>query len=63
MIIELLTPFMLATAPVRIEVPESTYSHATQLSEYGELTTAQRRTYNGTQTFSPTGRPQDADSD
>ena len=63
MIIELLTPLMLATAPVRIEVPEGIYNHVSQISEYGELTTAQRRTYNGTQTFSPTGRPQDADSD
>jgi len=63
MIIELLTPLMLATAPVRIEVPEGIYNHGTQMSEYGELTTAQRRTYNGTQTFSPYGRPQDSDSD
>lgn len=62
MMIELLTPLLLATAPVRIDVPEGVYNHATQARETQEGTNPQF-TMNGTRTFSPTGRPMDADSD
>jgi hypothetical protein len=62
MLIELLTPLMLATAPVRIDIPESTYTHANQVNERTEGTSTQF-TFNGTQTFAPNGRPSDNDSD
>ena len=64
MLIELLTPLMLATAPATIDVPPTTYSHAEQGSSEP---TAQYRTStftaNGTQTFDWNGRPNDSDSD
>ena len=65
MIIELLTPLMLATAPVQIDLPpQIKYDHATQqsiqLSEYKNQTSY---TY-GTQTMAPRyGQPNDKDTD
>jgi hypothetical protein len=65
MIIELLTPLMLATAPVQIDLPpQIKYDHATQqsiqLSEYKNQTSY---TY-GTQTMlNPQGQPKDQDTD
>jgi len=60
MIIELLTPLMLATAPMRIDVATPEYDHQLQKN----TTVAwQQVTYNGTQTFDYNGRPHDADND
>lgn len=65
MIIELITPLMIATAPMQItNVEPFKYDHTTQQAVAGEFTTAQRfPTYNGTQTFDYKGRPSDSDND
>jgi len=60
MIIELLTPLMLATAPMRIDVATPEYDHQLQKN----TTVAwQTITANGTQTFTYDGKPFDADND
>jgi hypothetical protein len=61
MLIELITPLMLATAPMAIDVPESRYDHAAQVSVYKNMKLA--LTVNGTQTFDFQGKPTDNDSD
>lgn len=67
MIIALLTPLLLATAPVRIDLPEGVYNHTTQVSEYKDGTSTHAlsdgRTANGTRTFDFQGRPYDNDND
>lgn len=63
MLIELLTPLLLATAPVRINVPQGSYNHQTQVSSYSDGLTGNGITYNGTQTFDFRGRPNDSDND
>lgn len=65
MIIELITPLMLATAPMAITATEPLkYSHETQQVQTQSYQLAQRwPTYNGTQTFDWNGRPSDADND
>ncbi len=68
MIIELITPLMIATAPVQIQNAEPfKYDHAKQMVEVkeGEVTTLSQRmpTYNGTQTYNYQGRPSDNDND
>jgi hypothetical protein len=65
MIIELITPLMIATAPIQIkDVEPFKYDHASQQVVQGEFTTAQKQvTFNGTQTYDFNGRPKDADND
>lgn len=69
MLIELITPLMIATAPVTIDVVTLTYNHQTQTTQMpdGQIGTGPYRTntstFNGTQTFDFQGRPKDADSD
>lgn len=64
MIIELLTPLMLATAPMRIDVAAPIYDHQTQKNiSVAGWTTPKSLTFNGTQTFDYNGRPSDADND
>ncbi len=66
MIIELITPLMIATTPMQIkDVEPLKYDHATQTTEVKEgFTVAQRwPTYNATQTYDYNGRPRDADND
>lgn len=67
MIAELLTPLMLATAPVEIKLPEPLqYSHEYQSHVLKEGQVAQyypRQTVNGTRTFDWQGRPNDSDND
>ena len=61
MLVELITPLMIATSPIAIDIPKGTYDHKAQVSTYQ---TAQRMpTFNGTQTYSATGKPMDADND
>lgn len=62
MLLELITPLMIASAPIKIDVPQGTYDHAAQVSTYKE---AQYRppTWNQTQTYDFQGRPHDADND
>jgi hypothetical protein len=71
MLIELITPLILATAPTAITVPEVKYDHLLQVSKQVEVKTgrpievAQNRpvTWNGTRTFDMNGRPYDSDND
>jgi len=50
MIVELLTPMMLATSPLMVNFPPNTYSHATQTTAGIELAqTPSTRTVTGTQ--------------
>lgn len=62
MIIELITPLMLATAPIQIDLPEIRYDHSTQqsiqLSEYKNQTSYTYGTHTGHY-----GGPQDQDTD
>jgi len=68
MIVELLTPLVIATAPVRIDLPEVSYNHEQQVSiitaraettEYGNP----YGTFGGTRTFDFQGNPYDNDND
>ncbi len=66
MIIELITPLVLASAPMTIQAVEPfKYDHTTQTAVAGEgVVVAQRwPTYNGTQTFDWQGKPSDSDND
>lgn len=65
MIAELITPLMLATAPMAITATEPLkYSHETQQVQSQSYQVAQRMiTFNGTQTFDFNGRPSDSDND
>ena len=64
MIVELITPLMLATEPMTITVEEALkYSHSQQAVESSAYTVAQRSTFGGTQTFDISGRPWDNDND
>jgi len=66
MIIELITPLMLATAPMTITAVEPLkYNHEQQAVEAPAFTVAQYRqtTFGGTRTFDATGRPFDNDND
>jgi len=60
MLVELITPLILATSPTAITISESHYSHATQSST---VETTSCTTLNGTQTFGINGQPWDRDSD
>jgi hypothetical protein len=66
MIIELITPLVLATAPMTIQAVESfKYDHTTQTAVASEGVVVAKRfpTFNGTQTFDYRGRPSDSDND
>jgi hypothetical protein len=69
MLVELLTPFMLATAPATIDLNTvATYSHDTQSSAvagdgFDPIAQSQTMTWNGTQTFDWQGKPSDSDGD
>ena len=65
MIVELITPLMLATAPMTITVSEQLqYNHAQQTVEAPATVVAQRQsTFGGTRTYDVTGRPWDNDND
>lgn len=64
MIISLVTPLMIASAPMTVPVEPLKYSHETQQVQSQEFQVSQRMiTFNGTQTFGADGRPRDADND
>ena len=68
MIIEILTPLMLATSPVTFEpAAPSVYDHSVQrvIPSEPHVQTTQYRTYtaSGTQTYAYNGRPNDSDND
>jgi len=62
----LLTPLMLATDPVLLQMPDRTYDHQAQVSTFdGELTNVlkARMTYINTQTFSSRHSDTDTNTD
>ena len=71
MLIELITPLILATAPTVVTVPEVKYDHVLQVSRQVEVKSGQRvdlaqyrpPTTNGTQTYDYNGKPRDSDND
>jgi hypothetical protein len=65
MIAELITPLMLATAPMAITATEPLkYSHEKQQVQAEGYQVAQRMpTFNSTQTYDWNGRPNDSDND
>jgi len=64
MLIELITPIMLASAPMTIVVPEGNYDHGSQVSTYKtKAGTKLASTFSGTQTYGANGRPFDSDND
>jgi hypothetical protein len=62
MLLELVTPLMIATAPITIDVPKCAYDHAAQVTTYQDGYKV-AITFNGTQTYASNGRPFDNDSD
>ena len=71
MLLELLTPLIIAAEPVRIDVPEGKYDHETQVMVYKnvpkadsfEVAQIRQATFNGIRTFDFQGNPRDADND
>jgi hypothetical protein len=64
MLIELLTPLVLATAPTAITVDDQVkYSHETQSVVAFNGNGPIYLTLSGTRTYSPNGQPMDSDSD
>jgi hypothetical protein len=66
MLIELLTPLMLATTPASITLSENvTYSHEaqSQVGDNGPISQYKTFTAGGTQTFDYKGKPYDSDND
>jgi len=68
MLVSLLTPLMIATAPATLTVDaDAQYNHETQTRHTVEMTEPTngytQRTWNGTQTFDFNGNPRDSDND
>ena len=67
MIVELITPLMIATAPMTLQQVEPLkYSHEKQAIEVTSptvLAQIRQTTWNGTQTYGFDGRPNDNDND
>ena len=71
MLIELITPLILATAPTVVTVPEVKYDHVLQVSRQVEVKSGQpvqvaqytQPTIHGTQTYDYQGKPRDSDND
>ena len=65
MIVELITPLMLATAPMTVTASEQLqYSHAQQTVDAPAYIVAQRNTtFGGTRTYDYRGQPWDNDND
>lgn len=62
MLLELLTPLIIASEPVRIDVPHGKYDHESQVMKY-EVAQYQQPTFGGTRTYLPDGKPFDNDND
>ena len=64
MLLELITPLLIASAPVTVFV-ESTdkYSHETQVTMRTDDEGVRQLTMNGTRTYDYNGRPRDSDND
>lgn len=62
MLIEILTPMMLASQPLEINLPPTQYDHSIQMTVDG-VKNGCTATINGTQTFGMNGHPSDRDGD
>jgi hypothetical protein len=65
MILELITPLLIATQPITVEVVDvNSYDHVTQVSgTIAQVKTMSTSTFNGTGTFDISGKPYDNDND
>lgn len=64
MLIELITPLVLATAPTAIVASEPIqYNHGTQMVAMNSAKDITNYTMNGTRTYDFQGKPNDSDSD
>ena len=64
MLIELITPLMIATAPTVVIVQDAEkYSHETQIVARAKDDDALQYTASGTRTYDWNGRPNDSDND
>ena len=64
MLVELITPLMIATAPTVVVIQDiEKYSHETQIVARANLKEELSATYGGTRTFDISGRPWDNDND
>jgi len=64
MILELITPLMLATSPVTIQGPEQIYSHQEQqVVSYGDNGSKTIVWAYSTRTYNAGGQPMDSDQD
>jgi hypothetical protein len=65
MILELITPLLIAAQPITLEVVDvNSYDHVTQVSAtIAQVKTMSTSTMNGTGTFDFNGKPYDNDSD
>ena len=64
MIIELLTPLLISTAPMIVTVASADkYSHETQVVARAKDEDTLQYTASGTQTFDYRGKPSDSDND
>jgi hypothetical protein len=64
MLIELITPLMLATAPTMVEAPKAVYDHkAQQVVAHNGITKDLVYGAGSTRTYDMSGRPNDSDWD
>jgi len=64
MLVELITPLILATAPTAIVASEPVqYNHGTQMVAMNSSKDVLSYTVNGTRTYDFQGKPNDSDSD
>lgn len=64
MLLELVTPLMIATSPVTIDVKLPVYSHDTQTTiAFLDGGDKDKVSLNSTRTYDPYGNPRDADFD
>lgn len=64
MLIELITPLMIATSPVIVDAKVPVYSHSTQqVVAFNDTKETTQLTFNSTRTYDASGRPFDADND
>lgn len=64
MLIELITPLLIATAPATVIIQDTDkYSHETQAVERAEGSGLNATTFGGTRTYDSSGKPFDNDND
>jgi putative ATP-grasp target RiPP len=69
MLLNLITPLMIATSPVTVVVPAMDYDHGSQIAtipngvRVAEEPNLHKTTYNSTRTYNAQGQPSDSDND